>query len=203
MSAKTLPPPCVSVCVSLCLSVYVCLPCLSVSLCLCPGLSASVFVSAKTPCVSVCVSLCLFLSVCVCLRICICLRVRERVSARVLSLARAEILMCLGASQPGRRPLNPTVAAADPSSSACPAPFVHHHGPGGHWSSSWRKAQKHCKYAATRLHPLHRLPFFPKPFLMARACPPARAPCVRACVRARAGESRRADGGQAGGFCIF
>ena len=27
------------------------------------------------------------------------------------------------------------------ASSACPAPLVHHHRPGGHWSSSWSKAQ--------------------------------------------------------------
>ena len=69
-----LPPPsprCVSVCVSLCLSVSV-------------HISASCFMSAKTP---MRVWMCLFVSVCVCLRICVCLRCPRTVCARVLSLA--------------------------------------------------------------------------------------------------------------------
>ena len=110
VSAKT---PCVSVSVSLCLFVSVCV-CLRIC----------VFLRVPPPPACLSVYLCLSGSVCVCLRICVCLRVREdpppplRVCLRVfvsvcvcLHIAcflssRAEILRCVGAAEPGRRPLN-------------------------------------------------------------------------------------------------
>ena len=77
------PPPRVCLCICVCLA-------LSASACA----SASVFVSAKTlpPPLRVCLRV--FVSVCVCLHI-----------ACFLS-SRAEILRCVGAAEPGRRPLN-------------------------------------------------------------------------------------------------
>ena len=124
---------CLFVSVWVCLRLSSCprrpLACLSLSLCVCLCLSVSVYVSASffvSPPPPACLSvyLCLSGSVCVCLRICVCLRVREdppsplRVCLRVfvsvcvcLHIAcflssRAEIPRCVGAAEPGRRPLN-------------------------------------------------------------------------------------------------
>ena len=98
--------------------------CLFVSVCVCLCLSTNLRLSSCPPPACLSVYLCLSGSVCVCLRICVCLRVREdppppaacclRVFVSVcvcLHIAcflssRAEILRCVGAAEPGRRPLN-------------------------------------------------------------------------------------------------
>ena len=89
------PPPRVCLCICVCLA-------LSASACA----SASVFVSAKTlpPPLRVCLRV--FVSVCVCLHI-----------ACFLS-SRAEILRCVGAAEPGRRPLNKSCFQHSPPSEA-------------------------------------------------------------------------------------
>ena len=117
------PCPCVSVCVSLCLSVsvyvsasvFVSPPCVSVrvcvSICLCLALSvsvyasASVFVSAKTLPLAACLSACL--CVCLCLSTYLSLSSCPRTGLYACFLSsRAEILRCVGAAEPGRRPSN-------------------------------------------------------------------------------------------------
>ena len=113
------PPACLSLslCVSLCLFVSVCVclricvclrvPCLSVrvSLCVCLALRLSSCPRRASPprCVSVCVSLCLSVSVYVSASVFV--SANGSVQACFLS-SRAEILGCVGAAEPGRRPLN-------------------------------------------------------------------------------------------------